>query len=266
MMSPTKKELKDIKSLRSRKGRRTHGRFVAEGVRLLEEALRHRVDPVLLLCAPAVLSERGGAVVQRFRSRQVAVCEVSARTLSSASDTVTSQGLLGVFELPTRTVEQLLHREYRRVLLCEAISDPGNLGTLLRVALAFRFEAVLLVGRCADPYAPKVVRASAGAVFGVMIVRVEPSQLVEFKTRGKYRLVAADVGYAKAGEEPADLASPRLILAIGSEAEGLSDPILALADSRWRLDHEDCVDSLNAAVAGAIMMQRIYRYNKGKGH
>jgi len=264
MMSLTKKELKDIKSLHTRKGRRVHGRFVAEGVRLLEEAVRHKVDPILLLCSPAVLSERGGALVQQFRRRRIPVAEVSAQALGGVSDSVTSQGLLGVFRIPQASSDKLLHPDCRTVLLCESISDPGNLGTLLRCALAFRFHPVLLTGRCADPHAPKVVRSSAGAVFGVEMVQADTAEVAGLKSRGNFRLIAADPNSRRSVDDPSDIRAPRLILAVGSEAAGLSESILTAADCRWRLEHETCVDSLNAAVAAAIMMQRVYQYNIGK--
>ncbi len=264
MVSITKKEQKDIKSLHTRKGRRALGRFAAEGVRLLEEAIRHDVRPELLLWSPALLAERGHHLVGQFRRRRVQVVEVSARELNGFSESVTSQGIIGVFDLPRSSADELLRPEHRTVLLCDGISDPGNLGTLLRCALAFRFNPVLLAGKCADPYAPKVVRASVGAIFGVDLIRTAADDVAALVGRGKFRLIAADVN---GKSDAADLRSARrsrLILAVGSEAEGLSESILKVSDCRWKLEHEKCVDSLNAAVAAAIMMQRIYHHTIGK--
>ena len=264
MVSITKKELKEIKSLRTRKGRRASGRFAAEGVRLLEEAIRHDVRPELLLWSPALLAERGHQLVQQFRRRRVQVVELAARELNGISESVTSQGIMGVFDIPQSSFDELLRPEHRTVLLCDGISDPGNLGTLLRCALAFRFNPVLLTGKCADPYTPKVVRASVGAIFGVDLIRTAAADVAALVDRGKFRLIAADVNDRTGTVDFKDTRCNRLILAVGSEAEGLSESILKISDCRWRLEHERCVDSLNAAVAAAIMMQGIYHHTIGK--
>ena len=136
---------------------------MAEGVRLLEEALRHRVKPRTVYFAPSLLSARGEKLVARFRRGRVDLEEVPARTLTKLSDTATPQGVVGLFATPQKAPAELYDRRFRNILLCEDISDPGNLGTLLRSALAFGFEMVLLCGSCAEPYSPKVLRSSVGA-------------------------------------------------------------------------------------------------------
>jgi TrmH family RNA methyltransferase len=264
MVSITKKELKDIKSLRTAKGRRNHGRFAAEGVRLLEEALRHRVGPRLLLTAPAMLTDRGEKLIRRFRAKRIPLVDTSARELKSTCDSVTSQGLLGVFDLPENSTTELLSAQYRTVLLCDGISDPGNLGALIRCALAFGFNPLLLVGTCADPFAPKVVRASAGAIFGVKLIRATATEAAELSAGGKFKLVAADVHGKPTARVPVSARRNRVILAVGSEAEGLSEPIVQKANYRWQLKHESGVESLNVAVAAAIMMKQFYDQTEGR--
>lgn len=258
MVSITKKELKDIKSLRTVKGRRAQGRFAAEGVRLLEEALRHNVRPRLLLTSRTMLTDRGEGLIRRFRAKRVPTVDISARDLKSICDSVTSQGLLGVFDLPENSTTELLSAQYRTVILCDGISDPGNLGAIIRCALAFGFNPLLLVGACADPFGPKVVRASAGAIFGVKLTKATATEAVQLSARGKFKLVAADVQGKPTSRPPVSTKRNRVILAVGSEAEGLSEPILKKASCRWQLKHETGVESLNVAVAAAIMMKQIY--------
>jgi TrmH family RNA methyltransferase len=171
---------------------------------------------------------------------------------------VTSQGLLGVFDLPENSSTELLSSEYRTVLLCDRISDPGNLGTIIRCALAFGFDPLLLVGTCADPFAPKVVRASAGAIFGVKLIRATVTEVAQLATEGKYKLVAADVNGEPNAKAPVSARSNKVILAVGSEADGLSESVLNNANYRWQLKHESSVESLNVAVAAAIMMKQFY--------
>lgn len=264
MVSITKKELKDIKSLRTVKGRRALGQFAAEGVRLLEQALGHNVRPRLLLSAPAMLTERGNQLIRRFRAKRIPMVDISARDMKSTCDSVTSQGLLGVFDLPEDSTTELLNSPYRTVLLCDGISDPGNLGALIRCALAFGFNPLLLVGACADPFAPKVVRASAGAIFGVKLIRTTATEAVELSAKGKFKLVAADVHGKPTARAPISAGRHRVILAVGSEAEGLSEPVVQKASFSWRLKHESSVESLNVAVAAAIMMKQFYDQAEGR--
>ncbi|MDH3890302.1 MAG: RNA methyltransferase [candidate division Zixibacteria bacterium] len=264
MVSITKKELKEIKSLRTVKGRRVHGRFVAEGVRLLEEAMRHRVGPRLLLTAKPLLTDRASALVGRFRAKRIPLASTSAREMKATCDSVTSQGLLGVFDMMEWSPTELLKPRYRKVLLCDGISDPGNLGTLIRCALAFGFNPLLLVGACADPFAPKVVRASAGTIFGVKLIRTTATQAAQLSAEGEFTLVAADVNGRSTAGPPVNAKRNRVILAVGSEAVGLSEPIANTANCRWQLKHESSVESLNVAVAAALMMKQFYDQVEGK--
>ncbi len=264
MVSITKKELKDIKALRTAKGRRVQGRFVAEGVRLLEQVLRHKARPRLLLTAQTMLTERGEELIRRFSAKRIPVANTSAREMKSICDSVTTQGLLGVFDLPEDSTTELLSSQYRTVLLCDGISDPGNLGALIRCALAFGFNTLLLVGACADPFAPKVVRASAGAIFGVKLIQVTATEVAQLSARGKFKIVTADVHGKPATKAPISVKNNKVILAVGSEAEGLSEPIAQSADYRWQLKHETSVESLNVAVAAAIMMKQFYDQAEGR--
>jgi TrmH family RNA methyltransferase len=258
-----KSELEHIKSLRTKKGRREQGRFLAEGVRLLEEAVRHRFPPQAVYFSEATLSDRGRRVVAGLGSIGALLSPVPARQLASMADTTTPQGLVAVFESPCDKFEELWCRSYRRLLWCESISDPGNLGTLVRSALAFEFDMAVVSGESAEVYSPKVVRASAGAVFGLPIARASVPEVLAVSRRIPLRIIAAAVS----GETvPLRLTRKRdqgpLLLAIGSEAEGLPSEVTARADMRVRVPHSRRVDSLNAAVAGSILMNHLYRFSR----
>jgi TrmH family RNA methyltransferase len=255
----SKTELKKIKSLLTKKGRKKHRMFLAEGVRLLEESARFRFWPLTVYYAPALLSERGAALVKRFERHGIETKKLSSRELHSIADTETPQGLVGLFLMPEFDKEQLYRHHYRRLLLCENISDPGNLGTLIRSALAFGFDAVLVCGDTAEPYAPKVVRATAGALFGLPVVTLTHPELKEFLCRREVTVITSvPEGDADNKLLLKNLKSPQVILAVGSEAVGLSQAILKHADLRLRIRHTTGVQSLNAAVAGSILMKEIY--------
>ena len=234
---------------------------MAEGVRLLEEAVRFRFWPQNVFFSRALLSERGERLLGRFSRRAVPPVEVSARDLASIADARTPQGIVAVFDTPETDLIKLYRRGNRKLLLCENIADPGNLGTLLRSAAAFGFDLVVLSGSTAEPYAPKVVRGSAGAVFGLKVAKSDKQAVIAFLNRSGIKLVAADPeGRSRRLPARGALAKTGLMLAVGSEATGLSEEILAQAAYRVRIEHCDGVESLNAAVAGSILMKEIYDY------
>lgn len=254
-MSLTKAEIKALQSLQSKKGRDEQDRFFVSGVRLLEEAIRHRNLPEQIYFAEHLLSARAQSLVERFRTAGVKSSALSSPDLNKISDTVTSQGVAGVFKRtmqPASTTDvELPHT----TLLCENLRDPGNLGTLLRSALAFGVGLVLLTGHSTDAYAPKVVRSSAGAIFGLTILESPIDSVRALKESSGVRVIAAD----KSGSllRPGffrDLASESVVLAIGSEADGLSGELIAAADAVVRIPHAITVESLNAAIAGSILL------------
>lgn len=258
-MPISRAELKSVKSLQTRKGRKENRQFAVEGVRTLEEALRHRARPSRLFYAEAVLSERGMALIGKFAAIDIETVSVAAGDLDRMSGAVTSPGILGVFALPIMNQAELWQPHMRNVLMCEDLSDPGNLGTLCRGALAFGVEMVLLCGQCAEPYSPKVVRSSVGAVFGIPIAVASTTMALEFFKGKDFVVAAADANSGRSATEVFEKIADRpMILALGSEAKGLSAELAAGADFRVQIKHEPSVDSLNTAVAGSILMNECY--------
>ncbi len=258
-MSITQAELKEIKSLATGKGRKATGLFAAEGVRLLEEAVRHRFWPRKVYYAGSLLGSRGAKLVDRLTEKKVGCCDISARQLRAMAATTTPQGIVAVFDLPESRLSELYHRKYRRLLWCENVSDPGNLGTLARSASAFGFNLMIASGSCADIYSPKVIRSSAGSVFALAVARANNREILNLAA--EYGLAVVATG-AKAKNFDYSLKKmfelDKLILAVGGEADGLSPEIIESADLRIRIAHSPGVESLNAAVAGSILMEKLY--------
>lgn len=264
-MSFTRTAHKDIASLLTKKGRKAHRQYLAEGVRLLEESVRHRQRPLAVYWCPATLSERGRSLVDQFTKMKVEVTELSARQMATLTDTEAPQGIVARFAVPTLAPSELIVPSHRRVLVCEHIGDPGNIGTLLRSALAFEFSDVALAGSSAEPFAPKVVRASSGALFGLRVATGPIEQFLEAAREAGAAIVAADIRGTTDREELRGLAQSRpIVLAIGSESDGLSPEVLERAALRVRIGHATTVESLNAAVAGSILMSEIYYRDRGK--
>ena len=262
---PTQAEIKTLRSLANRKGRREHGRFLAEGVRLLEEADRHRYLPDRVYFAESELSERARILLDAFRLYKVDCQSTTARQIRQISDVKTTQGLVASFTIPP-TLEktdslknELGRRKYRKILLCDKISDPGNLGTLLRSALGFGFDLVTLTGGCVDPFSPKVVRSSVGAIFGLKLFETTIDRLLKLASDEKLTVIAADAsGNDRIVDAVRVMETAGIIVAVGSEAEGLSSEIGLAARLRIRIPHLPTVESLNAGVAGSILMSYLY--------
>jgi TrmH family RNA methyltransferase len=246
-------KLKLARSLLGRpKERREAGAFVAEGVRLVEDALAAGWGFKYVLC-DEMLSERGKSLVASLQSHGVDVEQVAANLMKSLSETETPQGILAVLRLPTFTVEP---STLNFILIPDQIRDPGNLGTLLRTAAAAGVQAVLLPPETTDAFAPKVVRAGMGAHFRLPIRALAWDEIGQVCTSAGLQVWLADMGGVSCWQ--ADLRRP-LALIVGGEAEGASAAARRLANEMISLPMPGGIESLNAAVAGAVLMFEVLR-------
>jgi TrmH family RNA methyltransferase len=236
------------------KARREEGAFVVEGVRLAEEALQAGW-PALLVLHSEALSERGQAVVTSFAQRGVPVEQVTPAAFKAASDTETPQGLLVALSLHPLPLPD----DPNFIIIPDGVRDPGNLGTLLRTAAAAGVQVVLLPPGTADAYAPKVLRAAMGAHFRLAVQALD---WVEIRQVLLGRVHSLQVYLADAAQglpyTQADLTQP-LALIVGSEAAGASEQAIALTGERLHIPMPGGMESLNAAVAAAILMFEVVR-------
>ncbi len=231
--------------------RREENAFVVEGVRLVEEAVNSKWGFRFVLY-DETLSERGKSNVESLRSRGVECNEIPSSLMKSMSDTETSQGILAVLNLspiPYPASPGFL-------LIPDQIRDPGNLGTLLRSAAATGVQAVLLPPETTDAFAPKVLRAGMGAQFRLPIVVTEWKEIKRICDSTNQRVMLADMDGQSCWE--ADLRQP-LALIIGGEAEGASEEAHNLATQRISIPMTGKVESLNAGVAGSVLMFEVVR-------
>ncbi|MBX5435997.1 MAG: RNA methyltransferase [Alicyclobacillaceae bacterium] len=262
--SPHNPRVRAWARLKTKRGRDERGLFLAEGLRLVRELLRSSlaVDAVLWNVANDRLPDD---VADAASERGVPVCELSPAAFDAVSDTATPQGVIAVGVIPDGADTSAVSPGASRALLLDGIQDPGNVGTLLRTAHAFGVGEVCCASGTADPYAPKVVRASMGGLFHVSVRTGDgPDYVHAWRSRwpqGNVVLAAAD---APEDVHGADLSVPVLIV-VGSEAAGVSSAVAALATTRVRIPMAEHVDSLNAAVAGSIVMYESYtRWRGGK--
>lgn len=231
--------------LQERKARQEARQWCLEGVRLLEESLDADLPPLFVLYAPARLtSPRGLALLGRLRAQQVVCEETSAPVLDAISATTTSPGILGVAPWPP---PQPLRRD-GLLLVLDGLSDPGNLGTVLRTALAADCAGVLLTPGSVDEYNPKVVRAAMGAHLRLPLRRVEAWEDVAATVAGR-RVWLADA-HGRTWYDDVDWRAPSALI-IGSEGAGASAAAQRLASDTVAIPIAQA-ESLNAAVAAAV--------------
>ena len=249
--------------LTRRTGRTEAGRFLAEGAQAVREALAYGVVHELFVTAAA--RDRHPDLV---RAAGVPVSEVTEKAAAAMSETVTPQGILAVCDLVDQPVDDALGEGPMLVAVLCGIADPGNAGTVLRVADAAGADAVLFAGDTVDPHNGKCVRASAGSLFHLPVARTRHAvDALDACRAAGLDLVAAD-GHADDDlDTAADLARPTAWV-FGSEAHGLPAEIRAAADRSLRVPIHGKAESLNLATAAAVCLYtsaRAQRYTRQSG-
>jgi TrmH family RNA methyltransferase len=267
--SPANPRIHKLQTLHTPRGRKKSSLFLMEGPHLLEALLNAHLFPQEVYYQPDLLQRtpQGKALLERLlhiqdRDRQQ-VIEVSERVIEAIGDVQTSQGVVSVLPLATFQAEKTRTRRPLRnrpaLLILDDLADPGNVGTILRTALAADVEMVLLTPNCVDCYSPKVVRAAAGAHIALPI--------------------ETNVGWDHIAQQVAQHCPGRLFLAeagndtlyydqnlqysfallIGNEAHGPSHEARALATSTLSIPLFNAVESLNAAMAAGIILYEAVR-------
>ncbi len=229
------------------KARKTEHLFLLEGFRGVEQMLNnhpHSVDELLI-------TEKYQWLAQEYRVPHRILLPQQIKKFCTS---VTPREVIAVVKIPENSCSSVMPVDPGdRVLFLDGVQDPGNVGTLIRTAAALNYSGCILTSKCADPFSPKSVQSTAGALLGLWIRRTHDysTLLWEFKNRG-YKIVSAAVEGAKA----IDFAEyPRHILALGSEGTGLTQNVVALSDQVFQIPIDaKAVESLNVAACGAICM------------
>ena len=245
-----------VQRLRRLIGRRSfrydEGVFVVEGPTLIAEAFAAGLE----IHDQYVRADYDGYEVPAVRCH-----ELDSHTFNSVSDTETPRGILAVVSIPSPSIERFSGELW--ALVGDNISDPGNAGTLIRSAEAAGVSAVVLSGNCVDPWAPKVVRASAGAVFHIPIVQVE--SLADAHNLG-LRLLGTTSHESIGGVDPVSVyeadVSDCIGVVVGNEAHGLSPD--APVDTWITIPHSGRSESLNVAMAATVAVMHIAQSRRGK--
>jgi TrmH family RNA methyltransferase len=246
-------KIQNVRLLQARSRERRHSQaFVVEGVRLVEEALTAGWQAQLVLYTQDI-NARGQKVVDGFRSQGAQIEAVSETVMSAASDTQAPQGILAVLPILSLPCPEKLDF----VFIADAVRDPGNLGTMLRTAAAAGVQAVFLPPGTVDLYSPKVVRSAMGAHFRLA---VHVLSWEEIRSKVKTANLRVYLAAANAGTSytQMDFRLP-LSLVIGGEASGAGSEGQQLADAYVHIPMPGQVESLNAAIAAAVLLFEVVR-------
>ena len=245
-LGDSNKKIKLLSSLKRKNVRQKEGKLFLEGERLVCDSARYGAKLLYVFCREGY-------------SGSIPDCKeafiLTEKVFDGVTDTVTPQGICAIAEMPA----QIKKPTSDLAVLCDNVRDPGNLGTIIRTAHAFGAGAVLLTDGCTDPYSLKCVRASMGSIFATGISFTDILKLQDIKKDG-WRIAA---GILSDDTEPltkSDL-SGRVIIAVGSEADGISRSIANIVDKAVKIPMENGAESFNAAVAAGIMMYEYYRQN-----
>lgn len=239
-MNKTIVSLKSINKLQTHKGRSEQKKFIVEGMRALKAASENNKKPLIVY----VIEKQYAQVAQFISPKKIHIISIAnMKKISSAS---TPSGILAVFPISQKKILSPLHP----TLICDGISDPGNLGTLIRTTAAMGKKSIILIDGV-DPYNPKVIQASAGAWSQLDIFQITWDECKDIIHKQKSLLCAL---VPKNGTSPNELNLKKSFLVIGSEAHGLDRKHIQDCDQFLTLAMPGKTESLNAAIAGSIAL------------
>jgi len=234
---------KTIHSLRHAKHRKFYNKFVIEGKRIVRSALVYNANINTIFCNDNFFKENK-SWVKKFLKKDTAIKKIDKKTLLKISNTKSPQGILAICDIPKQNRIKLT---MDRWIYLDKISDPGNMGTLIRSCAWFGIKNIALSPKCADPYNPKTIRAAMGAHF---VVTIYPNtDLSIFKKT--HRIIAADLR----GENASTYEFPKkCVLVLGNEAHGISNQNLDCIEDYIFINKLGSGNSLNVSTAGSILI------------
>jgi len=209
-----------------------------EGKRLIVDALSRGIRPRMAVSTPEQCSI--------LQLDDIPHMIISKELFCRIADTISPQGVLAFFDMPWADLSDIL--EYEKIIILDRLQDPGNVGTIVRTAEAFGFQAVIVLSGTASPFSSKAIRASMGSCLGIKIVQISPQRLIEIPHR--------IVSMASRGEttiSPGTLTG-KVAICMGQEGMGVSDEIMDMSHSSVYIPMKGSTESLNVAVAAGIVM------------
>ncbi|MBY5762435.1 MULTISPECIES: TrmH family RNA methyltransferase [Rhizobium] len=252
--------IKDIKALTNKKSREESGTFLAEGLKLVIDAIELGWAIRTLVYAKAA---KGKPLVEQMAAKTVAsgglVLEVSEKVIASITRRDNPQMVVGIFEQRWTPLKGIRPSEGETWVALDRVRDPGNLGTIIRTADAAGASGIILLGETTDPFSLETVRATMGSVFAVPVARATPDEFIAWRKLADVSVVATHLAGA-VDYRTIDYRKKPVVLLMGNEQSGLPEQLAREADALARIPQQGRADSLNLAVATAVMLFEARRH------
>jgi len=247
--------IKTLKALHAKKGRVETGLFLAEGARLAAEAAELGIWPDVMVVSEAALERpQVRALLEAAAKHGVRCVETNEATLAQISKRDNPQTIIGAYRQHYAALEAL---DPSFIIALESVRDPGNLGTILRTADSVGAGGVVLIGPSCDPFSVEAVRASMGSIFAMKLARASLHELLQFKAERGAALIGASLNGAPLAEGAPT--PPRIVLLMGNEQSGLPAEMEKACDLLVCIPMRGRADSLNLAIATAVLSYDIWR-------
>ncbi len=240
-------------SLQLRKNRKKYQQFLLEGIRGIQDILSEASQIEIILFEKRIESLTGGEdLIRKCEEAGIKSAQVTESIMKKIADTQTPQGVVAIVHVPEYDLNEIL-RGSQFLLMLDEIQDPGNMGTLIRSAEAAGFDAVILTPGSTDPYSMKCIRAATGAVLYIPVFELKSTEEAWEKLRqNQYRILGAALENGKV--YTSETYDPPVALIIGNEARGINPTLLAKMDGAITIPMKGKTQSLNAAIAGSVLM------------
>lgn len=246
--------VKRLKSLFDKKARRLEGLFLAEGLRVCTEALEAGRLPQLLAITPqAEVHPLGAQLISACVAARAQVMRVTPILMSRITGKDNAQGVAGAYAIPGTSLSQLDRSTASIWVAGENIRDPGNIGTMLRTCDATGAGGLILLDNCADPFSVEAVRASMGAIFSRQIAQASGPEFFAWAKQGQGQIIGAALEGRTIDYRAHTFTAPTFLL-MGNEQAGLPSDYAAQCDALVKLPMRGTADSLNVAVATAVLL------------
>jgi TrmH family RNA methyltransferase len=261
--STSNAKIKVIRKLREKKERQASGLFYCEGLRIVGDAFDHQAGFDSLLIAPELLhSEYGQSLIEKAEKMGVPVLELDSMVFRSIAQKENPQGIAAVCEQRWMELNELDLNSGDLVVALDSVADPGNLGTIMRTLDGVGGLGLILLDQSTDPYDPTTMRASMGTLFGLHFIKTNLEQFGTWKHSKDIKVVGTS---DKAQVDYYGYAYPDpMVLLMGSERQGLTSTHYALCDEVVAIPMAGSADSLNLAVATAVVMYEIFNQHRKK--
>ena len=252
-------KIKYTKSLLKTKNRNKESKFIIEGYRILTLAIECNANlDYVFINEDFENKQEYIEFLNLLESKNIKTYKTTNKIFNDLIDTENTQGILGVVQFKSRSLQENLDNKDKFVLILDRIQDPGNMGTIIRTADAAGVDAIIALKGCVDIYNPKVIRSTMGSIFDMNIIHASQDECVEVLKHYDFDIVSSYLNTDNYYNEVEY--NNKIALVIGNEANGINDDLVSKSDVLVKIPIYGNAESLNAAISSAILMYEIKKY------